>query len=227
MGIEECEFISVTAAARALAEDLASVLREAIAVRGRALLAVSGGNTPRYVFEHLCQLVIDWSKVSVTLTDDRWVPQGNPDSNEKLIRGSLLKGPAKAASFIPLYSADCIPSAGQINCETRLQSLELPFDAVYLGMGADGHFASLFPNEHAIEVRDSLCVYVPGTAKRLPRISLTVSAILNSRKIYLLYGGKEKHETFNKAKQEHSCRENPLQIILSQDEVPVSVMSAP
>jgi 6-phosphogluconolactonase len=227
MPIEERVFISIETAAHALAEDLASVLREAVSARGQALLAVSGGHTPRQVFEHLCQLNAEWSKVTVTLTDERWVAPDHPDSNENLVRTHLLQGPAKAATFISLYDGDSTPAAAQAACEIRLQSLTTPFDAVYLGMGTDGHFASLFPGEPAIDVRDSPCVAVPATASRRPRMSLTVPEILNARKIFILFSGKEKHATYIKAQKARSYGEIPLQLILSQEKVPIYVFSAP
>lgn len=227
MKIEERNFKTLETAAHALADDLAAVLRETISGRGRALLAVSGGRTPRLVFERLRQVAVDWNRVTIILTDERWVSPDHPDSNEKLVRSYLLQGSAAAATFIPLYGGEASPEAGQPACEARLKTLALPFDAVYLGMGGDGHFASLFPGDAALDARDSLCAAVSAAGSRLPRMSLTAPAILNAGKIFLLFSGADKHSMYARAKKSGSHKDIPLRLILSQEQTPVSVLTAP
>jgi 6-phosphogluconolactonase len=228
MTVEERAFATLEDAAGALAQDLASVLRAAVAARGRAILAVSGGRTPRQVFERLRREDVDWARVSVTLTDERWVPADHPDSNEGLARAHLLQGPAAVAAFIPLYGGEVSPEAGQPACEARLAALAgEPFDAIYLGLGSDGHVASLFPGDPALEVRDLLCAAVPGTATRQPRMTLTPSAILDARRVFLLFSGAAKHAVYAEAKRAGSVRDIPVRLILAQDGTPVSVLAAP
>lgn len=225
--INERQFSSIEAAAHALADDLAVALCEAIAVRGRALLAVSGGHTPRHVFDRLHRLEVDWSRVTVTLTDERWVPADHPDSNERLVRSHLLCGPATAATFVPLFGGESSAPAGQSACEARLRALALPFDAVYLGMGDDGHIASLFPGDNAINVSNSLCIAVPATESRLPRMSLTRRTLLDTRRIFLLFSGADKQAKYAEAKRKGSLHEVPLRLILSQELAPVYVLKTP
>ncbi len=227
MAIEERSFPATEAAARALAGELAAALSEAISARGRALLAVSGGRTPKQVFERLRQSELDWSRVTLTLTDERWVPADHPESNERLVRDHLLQGAAKSAAFIPLFGGEDSPEAGQPACEARLKALALPFDAVYLGMGGDGHFASLFPGDPAVEAREGRCVAVAATETRLPRMSLTAPAILNARKVFLLFSGADKHAAYTGARKTGSYRDIPLRLILSQTPTPVSVLMTP
>jgi 6-phosphogluconolactonase len=227
MMMEERRFTTLPAAAHALAGELAVTLDEAISARGRALLAVSGGHTPQKVLERLRQLEVDWSRVTLTLTDERWVRPDHPDSNEALVRSCLLRGPAAAAAFVPLFGGEASPEAGQPACEARLKALALPFDAVYLGMGSDGHFASLFPCDPAIDADDSLCVAVPATESRLPRISLAAPTILNTRKVYLLFSGAGKLAIYTEAKKPGSYRDIPLRLVLSQAQTPVMVLIAP
>lgn len=122
MTIEHQQFDDMISAAHALADELAIVLRNAIEQRGNALIAVSGGRTPEHVFKRLRQQPLDWQKVTVTLTDERWVPADHPDSNEKLVRTHLLQDAAAAAAFVPLFGGEATPEAGQSACEARLQN---------------------------------------------------------------------------------------------------------
>lgn len=225
--IEERRYATLRAAAHALADELAFLLREAIAARGRSLLAVSGGRTPKQVFERLCQLEVDWGRVALTLVDERWIPVGHPESNEGLVRSYLLRGRVAAAAFIPLFGGENSPEAGQPACEARLKALALPFDAVFLGIGSDGHFASLFPHDPALDSRDSLCVAVPANGSRLPRMSLTAPTILNARKVFLLFSGADKQAIYAEAKKAGSYKNIPARMILSQTQTPVSVLVAP
>jgi len=224
MLLEERNFSNLDLACKTLATELASILREAIRDRGRAVLAVSGGSTPEFVFKYLCNEDLDWSCVVITLTDERWVPSDHPDSNENLVRCFLLKGLAKAANFIPMYVAENFLEKGQVTCEKRLSEIPQPFDAVYLGMGEDGHFASLFPQDEAINVRNSKCVAVPSSDSRQARMSLTVPVILAARKIFLLFSGVDKLKKYAEAKQEGSYDDVPIRLVLNQENTPVSVL---
>ncbi|WP_232433154.1 6-phosphogluconolactonase [endosymbiont of Ridgeia piscesae] len=227
MAIEEREFESMEAAAHVLADELACTMRDAITKRGRALLAVSGGRTPQTVFNYLCKQDIDWASVTITLTDERWVPVGHTDSNESLVRDYLLQGDAADATFIPFYGGEATPELGRAACEARLTTIDRPFDAVYIGMGEDGHFLSLFPGDAAVEVREGRCVAVPETKTRLPRMSLTASFALNTKNLFLLFSGAAKHAKYAEAKTEGLYSEVPLRLALLQKHTPVHVLTAP
>lgn len=225
MPLTESDFTTIEAAAIALAEKIASIARRSISSNGQAVLAVSGGQTPLLVFSHLHQLDLDWSRVTVTLTDERWVPADHSDSNENLVRTKLLKGPASAAKFIPLFGGEETPEAGLVACETRLSAMASPIDAVYLGMGSDGHIASLFPGDTAaLRSHRTRCVAVPSAPDRHPRLSLSINTILKSKEILLLYSGQDKHNAYLIAKEIEGASNNPLSLILSQQETPVSVL---
>ena len=223
MEIIENEFPSLIEAAQALATEIEIILQDALKQRGNALLAVSGGRTPKYVFEYLRHADIDWTKVTITLTDERWVPPVHPDSNENLVRTHLLLGSIASATFIPFFGGENSPQLGQKACDARLAKVNLPFDVVYLGMGSDGHIASLFPGEPTVKVKKSLCVPVLAKGQRQPRMSLSEETLLNARKIYLLFSGDDKHATYEKAKTIHSSEDIPLQKILLQKKAPVIV----
>ena len=222
----ERSFDSIEAAASALADNLACCLKTAIASRGQALLAVSGGKTPQHVFSRLSGLSVDWTRVTVTLTDERWVPPDLQGSNAALVRRYLLQDAAAAAHFIPLYGGEESPLAGQAACEARLKTLPQPFDAIYLGMGEDGHFASLFPNDSAIQVRDGLCVAVPEQPSRMARMSLTVPVIADARNLFLLITGPEKLQKYEQAKLPGSPRELPLRQLLEMKRNSLNVLKA-
>jgi len=224
--IRETEFSTIEAAANRLAIDLAEILQTAIDSTGEAYFAVSGGRTPRFVFSRLRKMELDWSRISITLTDERWVPVRDPHSNERLVRSQLLQGAAEAANFVRLYGGESTPEQGLAACEARLAAVGRPLDAVYLGMGGDGHFASLFPGDPAVDVREGLCVAVPETRYRVGRMSLTANAILAARKLLLLYAGPEKHAIYKEATKPGSYHELPLRLVLQQGQTPVEVLRA-
>jgi 6-phosphogluconolactonase len=227
MPIEERFFSALEMGAQALANDLAAELRDAVSVRKKALIAVSGGYTPKLVFEYLRQLNVNWGRVTITLTDERWVSTDHPDSNEGLVRTSLLQGPAAGATFIPLFGGEDSPEAGRPACEARLKTLPLPFDAVFLGMGDDGHFASFFPGDPAVKTRIGRCVPIPGMESRRPRMTLTVPTILSARKIFLLFSGAGKRSVYNKAMNVESSEDIPVRRILRQTQTPLFVLIGP
>lgn len=227
MSINKFSYQSLGVAAKSLAQQLADTLENAIAANGMAIAALSGGRTPQYVFKYLREFDIEWSKVIFTLTDERWVKPDHPESNENLVRKHLLRGPLKDAKFLPLYSECNSLLEGEANCEKNLREIKQPFDAVYLGMGEDGHFASLFPGEAALKTKDKICVAVPETEYRQARLSLTVPRILNAKKIFLLFNGKRKKEVYYQASIATACDTFPIQLVLDQKKVPVYVLSAP
>jgi 6-phosphogluconolactonase len=227
MAIEEREYGDLQSAAHALACDLAQTLQEAISSRDCASLIVSGGRTPRHVYECLRWQNVNWARVTVGLSDERWVPTDHPESNENLVRSCLLSGLAAEAAFIPLYGGEDTPEAGQRACHARLSAIRRPFDGVYLGVGSDGHFASLFPGDPALSLRDGLCVAVPGTESRQPRMTLTASAILDAGRIFMLFSGAEKRAIYAEAKHPGPIGDLPLRLVLCQERTPVTVLIAP
>jgi 6-phosphogluconolactonase len=225
--IKETKFASMEAAAVELSEGLAATLTEAVDSTGQAYVAVSGGRTPELVFRHLRKKDLDWSRVTVTLTDERWVPVSDTRSNERLVRSQLLQGRASAATFIPLYGGESDPEEGQAACDERLMAVDRPLDAVYLGIGSDGHFASLFPGDPAVDVREGTCVAVVENGERVGRMSLSVTSILAAKRLFLLFTGSIKHAVYEKAKKPGSYRDLPLRVLLRQARTPVEVLSAP
>lgn len=205
--------------ARELASSVAADLRTAMERRGDATLVVSGGSTPRPFFQALAHRPLDWARVTVTLADERWVAPDDKASNEALVRGALLAGHAAAARFLPLKYAAATPEEGRDACESALAKLRRPFDVLVLGMGNDGHTASLFPR--AAELADGLdpegsrlCLAVRPPAAPHARMSLTLPALLQSRRIVLHLVGEEKLGVYERALGEGPAEELPIRAVL-------------
>ncbi|STY30691.1 6-phosphogluconolactonase [Legionella wadsworthii] len=216
--------------ANLLTEDFAGQLKqilcEAIAQRGHAYLAVSGGKTPVALFGTLAKLNIPWNKVTVTLTDERCVPIDDPDRNERLVRQFLLQHNASEAHFLSLYQE------GYSLEETEQMIASLPpFDAVILGMGEDGHVASLFPcsAELMMGMDDNAPAVLrvnPKTAS-YERISLTKKRLLNSRVIFIHLLGKKKLAVLHQAMSEQNSMVMPASAFLNHLDANVQVLYAP
>lgn len=192
--------------ALALAADIAACLSNAITDRGRALLAVSGGTTPTLFFNFLARVKIDWSRVTITLVDERCVAETDERSNAKLVRENLLEANAAAAKFVPLF--------GKGNAD-RLG----PFDAVILGMGNDGHTASFFPGGDnlaaALELegtRRIMTMSAPGIPEK--RLTFTLPVLLDSGFIALHIEGAEKQKVLATAEGPGPVKDMPIRAVL-------------
>jgi 6-phosphogluconolactonase len=232
MSPEEQHFPTRQELAAALAKELGEILAAAVAARGEASLVVSGGSTPLPFFAALSQRPLHWEKILVTLADERWVDPSDPASNERLVRENLLQGPAAAARFVGLKTPEDTPEAGRDACETALEALPRPFDAVVLGMGGDGHTASLFPTAPELAAgldpdsgRTCLAVHPGGGLP--PRMSLTLPAILDSRHLYLHITGEEKLSVYQRALSPGAAEELPIRAVLRGAEERIQVWWAP
>lgn len=207
------------AAAAALAEEIIAVLQHGLATRGVASLAVAGGRTPVPLFRALRDAPLDWARVAVTLTDERWVPEDDAASNARLLRAELLQGRAAAARFFPLYEGAAAADEAVDGVWLSLQQMSWPLDAVVLGMGEDGHFASLFPGNpqlaRALEPDGrSGCVAMLAPAAPASRISLNLPALRQTRRLFLLAGGSAKHEVLVQASREGPASHWPVAALL-------------
>ena len=207
-----------------VAEDIAVALAAALQEREKVSLVLSGGTTPPGVYLKLATADINWSRVVIGLTDERWVPDDHPDSNEGMVREFLLTGEAAKAEFIGLFNGMPSAAEGQPEAERRVKAgLPRPYDVVFLGMGADGHIASLFPNHPCLKA-GGLVTASNVTYHWHWRLSLTAQALLNSRSIFLLACGEDKAMAYVKAKQDpDDVTAMPVRLVLRQDKVPVSV----
>jgi len=212
----------------ALAEATAEVLAEALSQPGPKTFAATGGSTPGPTYDRLSRRDLAWADVTVTLTDDRWVDIASPLSNEAQVRGRLLVGPAAAAKFVPLKGTGATPQADADAVEPDLGRIT-PFDAVLLGMGPDGHIASLFPGDPNLAAalnpkgaRLCLGVDMSGLEPFVPRVSLTVRALLDARLAVVLVTGHDKRDLIEGVLNGSNI-DYPVAAILRQTSTPVLV----
>lgn len=205
--------------AQQLAETVAEALREAIESHGRASLAVSGGRSPVAFFQCLSRAELDWSQVVVSLADERWVDPRSTQSNEYLVCNYLLQGRAASASFIGLHQpADSLEAAAEA-AESALEALPQPIDVLVLGMGEDGHTASLFPDSpnlaQALDPEGSRrCLPMQAPTEPRERLTLTAPMLLAARHQLLVISGTAKVETLRRAIAGNDVREMPIRAFL-------------
>ena len=190
--------------AQALAEKVAGALADAIAARGEALIAVSGGSTPKAFFKALSVKPIDWQKVTITLVDERFVPETSDRSNHALVLNGLLQNEAAKARFIPLYHAVADVEDAAFLATSDAKRLPRPFDVVILGMGGDGHTASFFPGGNHLEMalnprtpRSVITMEAQDAGE--PRLTFTFSALQDARLLALHIEGQAKKPVIDKA----------------------------
>ena len=202
-------FPTAEAAARALSKAVAQDLRAALAAKGNAVLAVSGGRSPVAFFRALSQEDLDWKNVAATLADERLVPTAHADSNTRLVRENLLQNRAAEAQWIALVAdGDTVPPPAEaVAAALRLYRRA---DVLVLGMGADGHTASLFPD--APQLSDGLSpdypqplLHVSPPAAPHERISLALAEIARVPCVYLAIAGADKLAVYRRAEAEASA----------------------
>jgi len=185
------------ALAASLAAETATRLAGAVAARGVATLAVSGGTTPALLFDHLSRQAIDWGKVIVTLVDERFVPPDSPRSNEGLVRRGLLKNRAATARLVPLYRPVGSAEEALRNSTGELETLSWPLDVAILGMGTDGHTASFFPDAANLDAlldptQTRVLALVEAASAGETRLTLTLPKLTSARFLALHIEGGEK-----------------------------------
>ena len=190
----EHHFESASTLDKALADTVVSKLAHAIDSRGHASLVVSGGSTPKGLFALLSEAALDWARVTVVLADERWVEADHDDANRRMVRESLLRGTASEATFISLADAYPDTHAALHDVERALADID-QFDVVILGMGLDGHTASLFPC--SLELQEGLTTTAPAlmtqpTTAPHKRISLSRKRLLATHYGALHIVGNEK-----------------------------------
>ena len=204
-----------------LSHRIGQLLTQSITENGCASIAVSGGRTPISLFEELSKLNLDWTKVELTLVDERWVDAKHEDSNELLVRKHLIKNKATQINFFPIKSSAKSVKEGQILYEKVLQQVKLPFDVIVLGMGDDGHTASLFPcckelSQAMDPDNQQKCIVTKPKNAPYDRISLTFSTISKAKNLILHLRGSSKLRTFELAMTLKDAKKMPIYAFTEQ-----------
>lgn len=223
--IEVCE--TAEEAALVAAEAIASWLAAGLDENNRASFVGTGGSSPGPVYDLLSTLPLPWDQISVTLSDERWVPPSSPDSNERQLRERLMVGEAACARFVPLWSDAPTAEDAAEAAEAALADL-FPADVVLLGMGEDGHFASLFPGSPVLEegldpFGGSLVIAVPAgdPAPAIERLSLTLYALKQAFLTIVLVRGEAKRRILE------DRDDLPIHALFRATDMPVRVIWSP
>lgn len=216
------EYANQVSCITTLTESIAKQIKARLAEADIFTLAVSGGRTPIPLFERLAQIDLPWNQIRVRLVDERYVPVNHPDSNEALVRRHLLQGPAEAANFRGLYfeGANVEDAVDAANAEAEA------IDLAILGMGEDGHMASIFPNatQFSAAVDPHAACYLHVTPPEAPheRISLSLAALRACRQLALYIAGENKRKIWQKANQAATVA-LPISLLAADKGVPLDV----
>lgn len=233
--MKECFYDNTSELISALSKAIRDDLQAELDANSAASMALSGGKTPQVLYEQLSTCDVDWPNVTVTLTDERWVPNDHPKSNERMVHHTLFKNKALSAQFVALKTDHATALAAEAELNTTLSTSLPTVDVVVLGMGEDGHFASLFPNTRELtqglsHEGTARCIATQGPVFPTERMSLTLSMLLSAKKIYLFITGDTK---LHVVRQASASREDdrlitlPITAILQQSDVPVMVYWSP
>ena len=193
--------------AEACAARLTDALAAALADKGKAVFAGSGGSTPTPIYRRLAQADLDWARIAVTLIDERYVPETSPESNAALLKRTLLTGPAAAARFVPLFHPAVTVDRAAALAAHALAAEGGKLDAVLLGMGEDGHICSMFPDSPTLKTLLSPALRptvlgVPhgrdGAAPSLERLTINLPYLMTSRRVVLALTGVAKRAVFER-----------------------------
>lgn len=217
--------------ASACAGRLETTLRQAVNETGRASLAGAGGSTPTPIYRQLTRAGLDWSAVTVTLVDERYVPANSPLSNAALIQAELLQGAAAGAQFIPLFAPAVTVDRAAALASHRLGAAIPRLDAVLLGMGEDGHICSMFPHSPTLglllhpDAAPEILGVPPGRDGMAPpqeRLSMNLGWLRTARRIVLALTGDTKRRVFE-AHRHGDVSRQPIAALMAIG-VPVDVL---
>ncbi len=234
--IEIKQFLSRDELFEAVAKRCEVQLNKSIQENGQASFIIPGGTTPAPAFKKLANGNLDWKNITVAQSDERWVEADHPQSNQGLTAKTLLIDNAKSAGYVAMKNSATSTEKGLVECNNSYKTLASPFSVTMLGMGLDGHIASLFPGSkeinHGLDLSNpDLCIAIDANgcdvAGDYPnRMSLTMSAIIKSELIILLVTGQEKLEVIQNAQTKNQPLIQPVAAILNQTTVPVEIFWA-
>ncbi|XQW86802.1 6-phosphogluconolactonase [Thalassotalea piscium] len=211
----------------ALADQVSTILADAVKERGRASIAVSGGSTPKGFFNALSKKDLPWSDITITLADERWVDMDSADSNTRLVHEHLLQNKAVSAKFFHLKQGEQLSQETLADLNLAAKSTLLPLDVLILGMGEDGHTASLFPcsdqiDECLAKSTSPLLRVQPKTAPH-ERITFSFIYLKQSKNTFLHISGLNKKAVLEKAIAGTDYREMPIRAFIQDPDINTQV----
>lgn len=208
------------ALAETLAASVAQTLESAMGAGERCSLAVSGGSTPERFLSALSRQNLDWSRVDLCLVDERWVAPVEPDSNEGMVREVMAGTAMAAATFYVLKTPAELPGDAVMALQERFTAFHWPLDVCVLGMGEDGHTASLFPGmpelSRALDASAPTFVPVPAGLKGPARLSMSAAPLLAARRCILHIEGHAKYRTLQEVCEQRNTHAHPVWAVLER-----------
>ena len=217
-----------------LARKVVGLLTEAVAAKGKASLVCAGGTTPGELYEAMSTLPAPWDRIMVTASDERWAPPDSEASNERLVRATLLKNHAAAATYVSLRTEDPTPEEAEGAVGAAVAAMPRPFTVALIGMGTDLHIASLCPEagglDKAMDAADpalARAIRAKSGAGSNIRMTLTIRALLDSEVVILLIRGDAKMKAYQEALAGDDALAGPVRAVLHQAKTPVHVYWSP
>jgi 6-phosphogluconolactonase len=231
------EYRNQTALLEALTEKLGQCIRHGVSEHGKASIALSGGRTPKALYQQLSRQSLPWQAVTVSLVDERWVDEMHPQSNARLVKNSLIQNDARRAHFIGMKTSHTDAFAAADSLSGIIARQTLPLDLVLLGMGVDGHTASFFPHAKGLEMalsdqcRQACCAIQPQPDAQQPaplaRMTLSLNTILAAHRRILFISGKAKRQVLEQAMVPGAFADMPVRAVLHNKASLTEVYYAP
>jgi 6-phosphogluconolactonase len=222
------DYDDATELAEAVAGDAGFIIEQALEARGRAIISLPGGDTPREALELLAARKIEWADVTIVPTDDRLVPPTDPRSNVGMLARLFLP---KKARVVPLCAGETDPVAAGRAADERLADLEWPLDLAWLGVGADGSVASILPGPdydgalNGPKVRRAMGLRPDPLPADMPvnRVTLTKAALVSARTVTLVLTGKDKRKLVERALKDGASSPLPIGRLLADLEMDIDI----
>lgn len=223
MPLQRQVYPDIQSLSQAFAEFAAAALLDTLSRKPQATLVVPGGSTPRHYLPELARCQLPWERITVTLSDERWVDVNNEQSNERLVKHCLMRHLPEEARFVGLKTAHDNPFDAIETVHQRLDRLPLPVSLTVLGLGEDGHIASLFPGMNPDVTSAHHCVAVAPPIAPSLRMSLSLKMLANSERIVLVVTGEGKRRLLNQISQKPDPG-LPIEWLLKKTRMPLTVL---